>query len=115
MALPLEMAKEIIFVLREKNEHRFDSHDFIMQLIQIPEYERWYVQRLAHYAIGNVHGIFKHANSEIGRCLSTNSEKLGIVKDDRRISLNIKGNETENQCWRFISDHQETNQTINRR
>lgn len=101
MALPIKMAKEIICRLRQKNTDGFDSHNFINELIQIPDYEKWYVERLAHYAIKNVRGIFKQANAEIGRSLSTNAEKLGIIKDERKSSLNIKGNETENQCWRF--------------
>ena len=86
-----EQAQRIIHRLGEE----FDSHDFINVYMTL--YEREYVSLLAE-KIDNEQ-IFRSVNSLIGKFLADNCKDLGITKNGRKTSSNVRGNETENQDW----------------
>lgn len=86
-----EQAKRII---RELNIE-FDSHDFIENYIA--QFEREYVNMLVDKIESEQ--IFRTVNASIGRFLADNQCELGIVKNGREASQNVKGHETENQGW----------------
>lgn len=75
--------------------NEFDSHDFIEKYISL--YERPYVNMLVE-KIDN-QGIFQTVNSMIARFIEDNKTGLGVTKDERIKSQNVKGNYTENQKW----------------
>ena len=89
--ITIEQAQRIIHRLGEE----FDSHDFINVYMTL--YERDYVHLLAE-KIDNDH-IFRSVNSAIGKFLTDNQKELRISKNERKKSPNVRGNETENQCW----------------
>ncbi len=89
--ITIEQAKRIIIRL----EDEFDSHDFINVYMTL--FEREYVSLLAE-KIDNEH-IFRSVNSLIGKFLTDNQKELEISKNERKKSTNVRGNETENQCW----------------
>ena len=89
--ITIEQAKRII---RELN-NEFDSHDFIENYIT--KFEREYVNMLVDKIESEQ--IFRTVNASIGRFLADNQCELGIVKNEREASQNVKGHETENQGW----------------
>ena len=89
--ITIEQAKRII---RELN-NEFDSHDFIENYIT--QFEREYVNMLVDKIESEQ--IFRTVNASIGRFLADNQRELGIVKNGREASQNVKGHETENQGW----------------
>lgn len=90
----LSKAKEVINNLNES----FDSHEFIQKFIAM--YEKEYVELL--YGYKDKTNIFQSFHSQIGFSLGNLCENLGIEKDGRGLSSNIKGNESDNQKWRKI-------------
>ena len=89
--ITIEQAQRIIRRLGDE----FDSHDFINVYMTL--YEREYVSFLDE-KIDNEH-IFRSVNSSIGKFLADNQKELGVSKNERKKSPNVRGNETENQCW----------------
>lgn len=89
--ITIEQAQRIIHRLGDE----FDSHDFINVYMTL--FEREYVSLLTE-KIDNEH-IFRSVNSLIGKFLTDNQNELGISKNERKKSTNVRGNETENQCW----------------
>lgn len=87
----IKQAQRIIHGLGDE----FDSHDFINVYMSL--YEREYVSLLTE-KIHSEH-IFRSVNSCIGRFLADNHKELGIRKNGRKTSSNVRGNETDNQSW----------------
>jgi len=79
----------------------FHSHDFIKQLIK--HHEERYVREM-NGSISSGNGIFRSLHSQIGLYLSQKREILGIEPRDKVSSENIKGNVSENQGWRKITN-----------
>lgn len=76
-------------------EKKFDSHTFINKLKQTDENT---YRRLTF--------SFKEkdqtVNSRIGKYLSIRQKELGIEKDGRVLSMNLKGTKTGNQQWKKV-------------
>ena len=74
----------------------FDSHAFIFKYIDLHEND--YIEELSQN--NGRDKVFRKVNAEIGRFLSINQKDLHIEKTNKLSSPNIKGNNTENQCWK---------------
>ncbi|MDD4670870.1 MAG: hypothetical protein PHG78_07575 [Bacteroidales bacterium] len=75
----------------DRLEDEFDSHDFINALMHS---EGEYLRALERYS------AFRTFHAQIGRYLSINQRRLGIGKDGRRMTRNVKGDVSVNQGWR---------------
>jgi hypothetical protein len=85
-----EHAKRIIAaVVKAKKEGKFDTHDFILRLLQ----------DLLDTSAGN-DTIVQTIDGQIGRYLAKNQSVFGIKDTEkRRTSRNIKGTDSENEVW----------------
>jgi uncharacterized protein involved in tellurium resistance len=86
-----DKAKEIIeAVVKEKKEGKFDTHDFIIKMLQ----------DMLNTPAGN-DTIIQTMGSQIGRYLSENHVELGIEKTGKRVSSkHSKGTKSTNQEWK---------------
>ena len=75
----------------------FDSHEFIQKFLTM--YEKEYIELLHSYISAKDGRIFRAAHAKIGDYLLQNSKQLNIEDTVRVKSMNIKGNNTENQKW----------------
>jgi hypothetical protein len=88
-------------VAKKKKSKIFDSHDFIFELIHSQDGEDEYISWLNGFETER----FRTTNSQIGQYLAQKEKagKLGIQKLTRNDSPNIKGNDSENQEWEYLS------------
>jgi hypothetical protein len=71
----------------------FDSHAFIRAFSR--EFQVDYVRLLSQYGAAP----FQSVHGQIGHFLSDNQAALGITTQDKVVSTNIFGKESENEKW----------------
>ncbi len=85
-------------VVLDNLDNVFDNHAFIFKYIEL--FENEYIDLLTRNKDHN--DVFQTVNATIGRDLERFSSSLFIEKSGRKVSFNIKGNETDNQNWRKV-------------
>jgi hypothetical protein len=101
MSITIEQAKEIIKILRDRQEpNTFTSHEFIGRYIK--EYESDYIDMLVEYKNNKTPEIFKELNSQIAKFLSNNQHKLSILENGEVKDLNVHHINTDCKEWLIL-------------
>jgi hypothetical protein len=88
-------------IISDLSQTEFSSHHFIQQFAR--RFEGDYIDFLQEYRKrAGERGAFQEVHKQIARFLSKNASLLRIEKSGRTRTLNVFGNETDNQGWKKL-------------